>query len=29
MDPAIDMKIRDRFPILLPREAMSAASGRW
>ena len=29
IDPAIDAKIRDAFPILLAREAMSAASGRW
>jgi trimethylamine--corrinoid protein Co-methyltransferase len=29
IDPAIDAKIRDAFPILLSREAMSAASGRW
>ena len=29
IDPAIDRKIRDTFPILLPREAMTAASGRW
>jgi len=29
IDPSIDAKIRDAFPILLPREAMSAASGRW
>ncbi|MEM7226855.1 MAG: trimethylamine methyltransferase family protein [Pseudomonadota bacterium] len=29
MNPATDAKIRDRFPIRLPVEAMSAASGRW
>jgi trimethylamine--corrinoid protein Co-methyltransferase len=29
IDAATDRKIRDRFPILLPREYMSAASGRW
>lgn len=29
IDPAIDAKIRDAFPILLSRETMSAASGRW
>jgi trimethylamine--corrinoid protein Co-methyltransferase len=29
IDPAIDQKIRDQFPILLPREVMSASSGRW
>jgi len=29
IDPAIDRKIRDTFPILLPQEAMTAASGRW
>jgi trimethylamine--corrinoid protein Co-methyltransferase len=29
IEPAIDEKIRENFPILLPREAMSAASGRW
>jgi len=29
IDPVIDAKIRDAFPILLAREAMSAASGRW
>jgi trimethylamine--corrinoid protein Co-methyltransferase len=29
IDPAIDAKIRDAFPILLPREHMFAGSGRW
>jgi trimethylamine--corrinoid protein Co-methyltransferase len=29
IDPAVDAKIRDIFPILLPREAMTPASGRW
>jgi trimethylamine--corrinoid protein Co-methyltransferase len=29
IDPAIDAKIRERFPILLPREHMFAGSGRW
>ena len=29
IDPAVDAKIRDRFPILLPKEAMTPASGRW
>lgn len=29
VDPAADAKIRERFPILLPREHMSAGSGRW
>jgi len=29
IDPEIDARIRDRFPILLPRELMSAGSGRW
>jgi trimethylamine--corrinoid protein Co-methyltransferase len=29
IDPEIDRKVRDRFPILLPREHMSASSGRW
>ena len=29
IDPAIDRKIRDQFPILLPREVMSQSSGRW
>jgi trimethylamine--corrinoid protein Co-methyltransferase len=29
IEPAIDSKIRDIFPILLPRETMSTASGRW
>ena len=29
IDPAVDAKIRDTFPILLPSGAMSAASGRW
>ncbi len=29
IDRAADKKIRDRFPIALPREAMSAAGGRW
>jgi trimethylamine--corrinoid protein Co-methyltransferase len=27
--PEIDQKIRDRFPIRLPREAMFAGNGRW
>lgn len=29
IDPAVDRKIREQFPILLPREVMSANSGRW
>ena len=29
IDPEIDVKIREKFPILLPREHMSAGSGRW
>jgi trimethylamine--corrinoid protein Co-methyltransferase len=29
IDPAVDAKIRERFPILLPREHMFAGSGRW
>lgn len=29
IDPAVDVKIREVFPILLPREVMSAQSGRW
>jgi trimethylamine--corrinoid protein Co-methyltransferase len=29
IDPALDARIRENFPILLSREAMSAASGRW
>jgi trimethylamine--corrinoid protein Co-methyltransferase len=29
IEPAVDAKIRDRFPILLPKEAMTPASGRW
>ncbi len=29
IDPAVDAKIREVFPILLPREVMSARSGRW
>jgi trimethylamine--corrinoid protein Co-methyltransferase len=29
IDPAVDAKIRERFPILLPREIMAAGSGRW
>jgi trimethylamine--corrinoid protein Co-methyltransferase len=29
IDPAVDAKIRDIFPILLPKEAMTPASGRW
>ncbi len=29
IEPAIDEKIRERFPIALPREAMNAKSGRW
>ena len=28
-DQEIDARVRDRFPILLPRELMSAGSGRW
>jgi trimethylamine--corrinoid protein Co-methyltransferase len=29
IDLAMDAKIRDKFPILLPREHMQAGSGRW
>jgi len=29
IDPAIDAKIRERFPILLPKDLMSIASSRW
>ena len=29
IDPAIDAKIREKFPILLPRDLMNQASGRW
>jgi trimethylamine--corrinoid protein Co-methyltransferase len=29
IDPAVDRKIRDRFPITLPREAMFPGNGRW
>ena len=29
IDPAIDAKIRDRFPILLDQDVMRASSGRW
>ena len=29
IDPAIDAKIREQFPILLPKEVMSMSSGRW
>ena len=29
IDPATDREIRQRFPIRLPRKAMSAESGRW
>jgi len=29
IDPATDRKIRERFPITLPREAMFPGSGRW
>jgi trimethylamine--corrinoid protein Co-methyltransferase len=29
IDPALDARIRERFDIKLPREHMSAASGRW
>ncbi len=29
IDAASDAKIRERFPIALPLEAMSSASGRW
>jgi len=29
IDPATDRKIRDRFPIELPREAMIPGNGRW
>jgi trimethylamine--corrinoid protein Co-methyltransferase len=29
IDPVIDGKIRETFPILLSRESMNAASGRW
>jgi trimethylamine--corrinoid protein Co-methyltransferase len=29
IDPAIDEKIREQFPILLPKNVMNASSGRW
>ena len=29
IEPGLDAKIRENFPILLSREAMSAGSGRW
>jgi trimethylamine--corrinoid protein Co-methyltransferase len=29
IDPAIDKKIRERFQIMLPREAMFPGNGRW
>ncbi len=29
IEPAVDAKIRDIFPILLPKEVMTTASGRW
>jgi len=29
IDPATDAEIRRRFPIKLPRKAMTADSGRW
>jgi trimethylamine--corrinoid protein Co-methyltransferase len=29
IDPAVDRKIRDRFPITLPRDAMFPGNGRW
>jgi trimethylamine--corrinoid protein Co-methyltransferase len=29
IDPAVDEKIRERFPILLPRDVMNADSPRW
>ena len=29
IDPAIDAKIRDTYPILLPQEVMRAGNGRW
>ncbi len=29
IDPAIDAKVREQYPILLPREMMGVASGRW
>ena len=29
IEPAIDQKIRERFPITLPREIMSPGNGRW
>lgn len=29
IDPAIDQKIRERFPITLPRQAMFPGNGRW
>lgn len=29
IDPAIDKKVRDKFPILLPRDVMRAGGGRW
>ena len=29
IDPAVDEKIRENFPILLPREVMQPGNGRW
>ena len=29
IDPKVDEEIRERYPILLPREAMKADCGRW
>ena len=29
IDPAVDKKVRERFPITLPREAMFPGNGRW
>jgi trimethylamine--corrinoid protein Co-methyltransferase len=29
IDPAIDAKIRERFPILIPAQAMTPADSRW
>jgi trimethylamine--corrinoid protein Co-methyltransferase len=29
IEPAIDAKVRDTFPILLPQESMRAGNGRW
>jgi len=29
IDPAVDRRIRETFPILLPEEYMNAASPRW